>query len=47
VPRKQAAGFSLTNAASRLRIWIMMAVLLAAIGLFQASSAQDAIAFNN
>jgi len=47
VPRKQAAGFSLTNAASRLRIWIMMAVLLGAIGLFQASSAQDAIAFNN
>jgi len=47
VPRKQSAGFSLTNAASRLRIWIMMAVLLGAIGLFQASSAQDAIAFNN
>lgn len=47
MPRKQSAGFSLTNAASRLRIWIMMAVVLFAIGLFQATSAQDAVAFNN
>ena len=30
-----------------MRIWIMMAVLLGAIGIFQASSAQDAIAINN
>jgi len=47
VPRKQSAGFSLTNVASRLKIWIMMAVLLCAIGLFQASSAQDAFKGNH
>jgi hypothetical protein len=47
VPTKQSTGFSLANAASRLKIWIMMAVVLAAIGLFQASSAQDEVAFNN
>jgi len=47
VPKKQSTGFSLANAASRLKIWIMVAVVLAAIGSFQASSAQDAIAFNN
>jgi hypothetical protein len=47
VPTKQSAGFSFANAASRLKIWIMMAVVLAAIGLFQASSAQDEVAFNN
>jgi len=47
VPKKQSAGFSLTNAASRLRIWIMLVVLMGAIGLFQANSAQDAIASNN
>jgi hypothetical protein len=47
VPRKQLAGLSFTNVASRLKIWIMLGVVLAAIGLFQASSAQDAIAFNN
>ena len=47
MPRKQLAGLSFTNVASRLKIWIMLGVVLAAIGLFQASSAQDAIAFNN
>ena len=47
MPRKQSAGFSLTNVASRLKIWIMMAVLLCAIGLFQASSAQDAFKGNH
>jgi hypothetical protein len=47
VPKQQPTGFSLANAASRLKIWIMMAVVLAAIGLFQASSAQDEVAFNN
>jgi hypothetical protein len=47
VQKKQSIGFSLANAASRLKIWIMMAVVLAAIGLFQASSAQDEVAFNN
>jgi len=45
--RKQSAGMSFANSVSRLRIWIMMAVLLVAIGLFQASSAQDAIALNS
>ena len=47
MPKNQSTGFSLANAASRLKIWIMMAVVLAAIGLFQASSAQDEVAFNN
>jgi len=47
VPKQQPAGFTFANAASRLKIWIMMAVVLAAIGLFQASSAQDEVAFNN
>ncbi|MEI6112317.1 MAG: hypothetical protein WCP63_11715 [Cyanobium sp. ELA712] len=47
MPTKQSTDFSLANAASRLKIWIMMAVVLAAIGLFQASSAQDEVAFNN
>ena len=47
VPKKQSPGFSLNGAASRLKIWIMMAVVLIAIGFFQATSAQDAIAFNN
>ncbi len=47
MPKKQSTGFALANAASRLKIWIMMAVVLAAIGLFQASSAQNEIAFNN
>jgi hypothetical protein len=47
VPKNQSTGFSLANAVSRLKIWIMMAVVLAAIGLFQASSAQDEVAFNN
>ena len=47
MPTKKSTGFSFANAASRLKIWIMMAVVLAAIGLFQASSAQDEVAFNN
>jgi hypothetical protein len=47
VPRKQSPGFSLNGAASRLKIWIMVAVVLFAIGFFQATSAQDAVAFNN
>ena len=47
MPKQQPAGFTFANAASRLKIWIMMAVVLAAIGLFQASSAQDEVAFNN
>jgi len=47
VPKQQPSVFSLVNAAARLKIWIMMAVVLAAIGLFQASSAQDEVAFNN
>jgi hypothetical protein len=47
VPRKQFPGFTLKGAASRLKIWIMMAVVLIAIGFFQATSAQDAVAFNN
>jgi len=47
VPKQQPAGFTFANAASRLKIWIVMAVVLAAIGLFQASSAQDEVAFNN
>jgi hypothetical protein len=47
VPRKQLPGFSLNGVASRLKIWIMVAVVLIAIGFFQATSAQDAVAFNN
>lgn len=47
MPKQQPTGFSLANAAARLKIWIMMAVVLAAIGLFQASSAHDEVAFNN
>ncbi|MCX5956598.1 MAG: hypothetical protein NTW51_09380 [Cyanobacteria bacterium] len=47
MPKQQPTGFSLANPASRLKILIMMAVVLAAIGLFQASSAQDEVAFNN
>ena len=47
MPRKQFPGFTLKGAASRLKIWIMVAVVLIAIGFFQAISAQDAVAFNN
>ncbi|MGA1303958.1 MAG: hypothetical protein ACO3ZD_07940 [Cyanobium sp.] len=47
VPGKQSAGYSLTHAASRLRIWIMVAVVLLAICFFQASMSQDAVALNN
>jgi hypothetical protein len=45
--RKHSTGFSLKGAASRLKIWLMMAVVLFSIGFYQATSAQDAIAFNN
>jgi hypothetical protein len=45
--RKQSTGFSFKTAASRLKIWIMMATLLFAIGFYQATAAQDAIAFND
>jgi hypothetical protein len=47
VPRKQSPGFTLKGTASRLKIWIMLAVVLFAIGFYQATSAQDAVAFNN
>lgn len=45
VSKKQSTRLAFANVVPRLKIWIVMAVVLAAIGLFQSSSAQDEVAF--